>query len=400
MEQAQQQRQAQAAPAAVPAPAPVPAAPGAWQQAWDSTRGVPYYFNSRTGERRWHQPADGEPQLPVGWESAVDERRQRRYYYNAKTGERRWSPPPAAAAATVGYTANPLAAAGQPRAAFETERASSGSLEKRTSSAAHAQALDQREADGLVKWYHLWLLAIGLCALSLAISLSAAAALTIVVDTDDIYNIMLFAMLLAVAATSALGLFALLSRHRWGLLLAFAGCLLVLSVGQAWFAVELFTDNILPSRTTDDWAIYEHIRDSYRARKSCPTGYGNFTQSAPAADTGAEEAGRRLRQLQLSDWMNGLTNDWADQPEPEPEPEAVEIVRMGDVCTCKGDRFCFCSGDDGRQCVKDYLDRVQLLWTVRRYTHTHAHIFLTRKCEECLPTFPASIEKLINCGRC
>jgi membrane associated rhomboid family serine protease len=312
----------------------------AWQEAWDSTRKVPYYFNPQTRERRWQKPPDGED-LPLGWASAWDPQRQRTYYYNSKTRQRRWTRPPEGDDQQL--TGNPLAAApataaaaaapGVPRHAhtFETEVPSASdraALKDADGAASAAQALDERDG-GLVRWYHLWLLAIGLCSLSLVISLSAAAGLTIVFDAQQFYNRLLFGMLLAVAATSSLGLYALLNRHRWCLLLLFAGCLLVLSIGQAWFAVELFTDNILPSRTTNDWAIYEHIRDSYRQRKSC-------------AVAGLDAAG------------NGTSSGNA----------TLGMRRVEDVCTCKGDRFCSCSDLDGRQCVKDYFDRVQALWTV------------------------------------
>ena len=80
---------------------------GAWQEAWDSTRQVPYYYNPRTRERRWRKPPDGED-LPVGWASAWDARRQRPYYYNSKTRETRWSRPSESDAAQL--TLNPVAA--------------------------------------------------------------------------------------------------------------------------------------------------------------------------------------------------------------------------------------------------------------------------------------------------
>ena len=283
--------------------------------------------------------ATGE-QLPVGWASAWDPRRQRTYYFNHKTRERRWSRPTERDAIQI--TVNPVAVI-QPAAAaaaaarrapvvpqqphtFETELSSASGRGHTIGGGSAAQALDARDG-GLVRWFHLWLLAIGLCSLSLVVSLSAAAGLTIVFDAEEFYNRLLFGMLLAVAATSSLGLYALLSRHRWCLLLVFACCLLMLSVGQAWFAVELFTDNILPSRIDNDWAIYEHIRDSYRHRKSC---------SATGSATGGEASGNAT----------------------------LGMLRVEDVCTCKGDRFCSCSDLDGRQCVKDYFDRVQTLWTV------------------------------------
>ena len=249
---------------------------GAWQEAWDSTRQVPYYYNPRTRERRWRKPPDGED-LPVGWASAWDARRQRPYYYNSKTRETRWSRPSESDAAQL--TLNPVAAQAPavprlPRT-FDAELPNNSARALKDGGASAAQALDARDG-GLVRWYHLWLLAIGLCSLSLVISLSAAAGLTVVFDAQEFYNQLLFGMLLAVAATSSLGLYALLSRHRWCLLLVFACCLLALSAGQAWFAVELFTDDILPSRTTNDWAIYEHIRDSYRDRKNCAAADGDL----------------------------------------------------------------------------------------------------------------------------
>lgn len=352
---------------------------GTWQEAWDSKRQKPYYFNRQTGERRWAKPPDGAyeqhrhwhgargsasclpvsslpvticsflrlavavwltgctwwpccaratgEQLPVGWASAWDPRRQRTYYFNHKTWERRWNRPTERGA--VQLTVNPVAAAPavpQQSHTFETELSSAPGPTLKIGGAGAAQALDARDG-GLVRWYHLWLLAIGLCSLSLVVSLSAAAGLTVVFDAEEFYNRLLFGMLLAVATTSSLGLCALLSHHRWCLLLLFACCLLVLSVGQAWFAVELFTDNILPSRTENDWAIYEHIRDSYRHRKSC---------LAAGSATGGEAPGNAT----------------------------LGMLRVEDVCTCRGDRFCSCGDLDGRQCVKDYFDRVQTLWTV------------------------------------
>eukprot|EP01043_Picozoa_sp_COSAG02_P065544 COSAG02_NODE_9928_length_2072_cov_1.145971_1_plen_551_part_10 len=293
--------------------------------------------------------ATGE-QLPVGWASAWDPRRQRTYYFNHKTRERQWSRPtehdavqltvnpvavvqPAAAAAAAAATA----AGGAPVVpqqphTFETELSSASGRGHTIGVGSAAQALDARNGGHppgtlVIGWYHLWLLAVGLCSLSLVVSLSAAAGLTVIFDAEEFYNRLLFGMLLAVAATSSLGLYALLSRHRWCLLLVFACCLLMLSVGQAWFAVELFTDNILPSRTANDWAIYEHIRDSYRHRKSC---------SAAGSVTDGEVPGNTT----------------------------LGMLRVEDVCTCRGDRFCSCSDLDGRQCVKDYFDRVQTLWTV------------------------------------
>ena len=66
------------------------AAAAGWEQAFDQTRQRPYYFNARTGERRWQPPS---AQLPPGWDEAFDQTRQRRYFYNRGTGVRQWHPP-------------------------------------------------------------------------------------------------------------------------------------------------------------------------------------------------------------------------------------------------------------------------------------------------------------------
>ena len=149
------------------------AAAAGWEQAFDQTRKRPYYFNARTGERRWQPPS---AQLPPGWDEAFDQTRQRPYFYNRGTGVRQWHPPAGAAA---GATLNPLAAGSAPtRTRLEKVTVVDGtplSLERANSA---AKQLDVRDDDACVTWYQLWLLAIGLCALSLVVALAVAAGLS------------------------------------------------------------------------------------------------------------------------------------------------------------------------------------------------------------------------------
>ena len=349
------------------------AAAAGWEQAFDQTRQRAYYFNARTGERRWQPPS---AQLPPGWDEAFDQTRQRAYFYNRATGVRQWHPPAGAAA---GATLNPLAAGSAPtRTRLEKVTVVDGtplSLERANSA---AKQLDDRDDDACVTWYQLWLLAIALCALSLVVALAVAAGLSIVVDAADWYNLMLFATLLAVAATSALGLFALLSRHRWGLLLVFALCLFLLSAVQGWFAVELFTDNVLPSRIDDDWALYNHIRDSYRHRIGCAANGSsaallrNASRDRQRSRTGFNHSQCQDFELDCPVWAAAgecVPNEvWMRTNCPLScgvcEAPAFNITLAAEeICTCRRDRFCGCSDADASACVKTYFKSRQTLWT-------------------------------------
>lgn len=78
-----------------------------WQQYTDAS-GTPYYYNSKTGETSWTNPADA---AKGGWQQVPDGAGGV-YYYNAATGETSWTNPEEGAAGGSDWTEMSDAASG------------------------------------------------------------------------------------------------------------------------------------------------------------------------------------------------------------------------------------------------------------------------------------------------
>lgn len=76
------------------------AAPAEWQKFVDDSSGATYYYNARSGESSWEEPAgfalspkkDANTKPPQ-WRRVTDESSGRAYYYDAANGVTQWEAP-------------------------------------------------------------------------------------------------------------------------------------------------------------------------------------------------------------------------------------------------------------------------------------------------------------------
>ena len=82
---------------------------------------------------------------------------------------------------------------------------------------------------------------------------------------------MLFGGLVLSALNSIFGLRGLLNPQKASSLMVFGSFLILLTLAEMWFTVELFTDDVLPTFNSDDLSLYSHIRDVFRTKLECPS---------------------------------------------------------------------------------------------------------------------------------
>ena len=203
---------------------------------------------------------------------------------------------------------------------------------------ANGKALLSRAGDGKLDaargqrlgttWFVFWLWCLVFAVTSFLIALVSASFFALMFEIENIaYNVVIFWMLVAVAANSALGIASLMNGHGWKSMLAFGVSLLLLNSMELWIAVEVGTDNVLPSRTNSTTAIHDHMRDMMRDRLAC-------------AQVGAANASSGSN-------MNATQCICADASQERMYTRAT---------------FCACDDAQGTTCVQNYLkDKKPLL---------------------------------------
>ena len=338
----------------------LPDLPSGWEEAWDEVRGKSFYWNPKTRQKTWRPPREEKVTLEFGagplgfvlqWDEATSSTVIAKVFPNCahcarlrvgdvveKVGSSYYCESVVgmgcdAVTAMIEKIKRPLTIVIVPCESSGRPRRKPPPLPGRAAVFETKNDLQKLGA----QWYYWWLVALGFCALSLIASLAVAGALSGVFDLNGVYNITLFAALALAMFISGLGLWCLLDLRRgWQLLFIFGIALLILTIGEAWFVIELFSDDVLPSFTENDDKLYEHLRDSYRHRLQCP----DFPPSVAG--------------LAVS---NGTATNNGSGGGPD-----GTISNVTSICTCSREYFCACSSRDATYCVRSYFASRKQTW--------------------------------------